>query len=57
MYIHIITTIALHLIDEINGPVNLNTLTRDVEDIVNFEIELARVSETLLYSFKAIRIV
>ncbi|XP_020299310.1 endothelin-converting enzyme 2-like, partial [Pseudomyrmex gracilis] len=41
MYINIITTFALHLIEETNSTVDLYTLTRDVKDMVEFEIELA----------------
>ncbi|XP_020298836.1 neprilysin-2-like [Pseudomyrmex gracilis] len=41
MYINIITTFALHLIEETNSTVDLYTFTQDVKDMVEFEIELA----------------
>ncbi|XP_020292787.1 membrane metallo-endopeptidase-like 1 isoform X2 [Pseudomyrmex gracilis] len=44
MYINIIKSFAINLIEENNATVNIDTLTRDIEDIVNFEIEVANLT-------------
>ncbi|XP_020292784.1 endothelin-converting enzyme 1-like [Pseudomyrmex gracilis] len=44
MYINIITTFALHLIEETNGTVDMDTLIRDIEDMIEFEIKLANLT-------------